>query len=285
MGYANTDNYGWIEAVEKSVNLTTISLQPRGGNVGIGTTAPQAGLHVANGQLQLGASNTAGFHMLAIGGGLNAYSGTWGTGVTRFCCDSRGNFGINTSTPTSLLHVVGPSGTGSNGSTLITGRDSFGHTLYIDSYANARRLAFNNDGTVGNIFAYNYGGSVAQNLVLQGPGGNVGIGTASPGSKLHVVGSTRTDSIEMNAGGGAKQFASGTQAGGADRGTTNFPFTFANAPTVVASIRQDISDTVFNVQIVSVSTTGFTYRKTYYRFGGGYGAGAVSEEFNWIAMG
>ena len=40
----------------------------------------------------------------------------------------------------------------------------------------------------GTIFAYDYGSNVALPLVLRQAGGNVGIGTSTPTTKLHVVG-------------------------------------------------------------------------------------------------
>jgi hypothetical protein len=100
------------------------------------------------------------------------------------------NVGIGTASPVSKLHVSGASST--NGCVLISGRDTYGHSLYVASVDTGKRLAFNHDGTVGNIFAYSYAGSAAQNLQLQGPGGNVGIGTDTPVDKLHVIGSIKT---------------------------------------------------------------------------------------------
>ena len=46
MGYHATNNYGWVEAVHTGVDLQPLSLQPRGGNVGIGTASPQTKLDV-----------------------------------------------------------------------------------------------------------------------------------------------------------------------------------------------------------------------------------------------
>ena len=82
-------------------------------------------------------------------------------------------------------------GVGSNGSLLISGTDNYGHSLYVQA-ANGKRIAFSNNGSVGNIFSYDYGSNVPQNLILQGPGGNLGVGgPASPAYTLDVSGTGR----------------------------------------------------------------------------------------------
>ena len=41
---------------------------------------------------------------------------------------------------------------------------------------------------VGGVFAYDYGTNTPRDLILQNPGGNVGIGTSTPSDKLEVSG-------------------------------------------------------------------------------------------------
>jgi hypothetical protein len=72
---------------------------------------------------------------------------------------------------------------------VISGGDAYGHSLYVGT--EGKRIGFNNGGSGGNIFAYDYGGNVAQNLVLQGPGGNLGVGNTTPEYKLDVSGTGR----------------------------------------------------------------------------------------------
>jgi hypothetical protein len=98
------------------------------------------------------------------------------------------------------------------------------------------------------------------------------------------VGTLWTNSVGINGAASAKQFASGFQNGGAATGNTSFGITFGYTPNVVASVYANDITAVFGVQITAVSTTGFSYRKTFYRFNGAYGGDAVSEAFFWIAM-
>ena len=196
------------------------------GNVGIGTTSPSAKLHVQGdtlGGIYNTTSVTNGNILLTnnIGGGVIQFQdinhSIWGrkgydnqtdvlqirefdqiqfwTGgliqnqSIRMLIGSTGNVGIGTVTPVSPLHVAG-NVIGTNGTVLITGSDERGHSLYIaSSSASHKRLVFNHSGTIGNIFAFDYVNG-PQNLILQSPGGNVGIGTTSPSAKLHVSGDT-----------------------------------------------------------------------------------------------
>lgn len=94
--------------------------------------------------------------------------------------------------------ITGAGGVGSNGSILITGQDSFGHSLYVASSASNKRLVFNNTGSVGNIFSYDYGGVGSQNLALQAFGSNVGIGTTSPQYTLDINASNVYNAMRVN---------------------------------------------------------------------------------------
>ena len=212
-----------------------------------------------------------------------------GSGNAQIFCASSGNVGIGTTAPSSTLDIVSSSPILQiRDTSLGSGKIYFGNSSHgVGRNASIGTLTDANDVTVwtnGASGSVGFATSLTERMRIT-PAGNVGIGTAAPSAKLHVVGNTRTNSIEMNAGGGAKQFASGLQGGGAATGTTNFPFTFTNIPVVVATIGMNDSTSVFGVQIISISTTGFSYRKTYYRFANCYGGDAVTEHFYWIAMG
>ena len=186
------------------------------GNVGIGTSTPGSILHVAGpaGSMPFIPSGN-GVHMgidINSNSGIQLNSGTNGSvnyeyidfgysgieTVARIIHNNSNRsllFQVNSGTSamqlnsTGSVSITGPGGVGSNGSLLITGADTFGHSLYVASAASNKRLVFNNNGNVGNIFAYDYGAPAVQNLALQGYGGNVGIGTSNPSFKLDVNGS------------------------------------------------------------------------------------------------
>ena len=182
------------------------------GNVGIGTTSPGSALHVTgllngtpgNGiSIGVGGDGNSGIQLNSGANGSSnssyidfGYSGIdFISRIIHFNNNRSLQFQVNGSaTPlilnsTGSVSITGPGGVGSNGSLLITGADTFGHSLYVASAASNKRLVFNNNGNVGNIFAYDYGAPAVQNLALQLPGGNVGIGTSNPSFKLDVNGS------------------------------------------------------------------------------------------------
>ncbi len=129
---SNGYNYGYIQSIQDdgSNNLKPLSLQPLGGNVGIGTTNPPVKLVVSNG----GAS---GLEFNPIGG--------------------------------------------------------VGNNAYIQSY-NRSTNSYENLTYYANNHYFNYGSSTR--MIIQA-GGNVGIGTTSPGAKL-VVASTTNDNTTVN---------------------------------------------------------------------------------------
>ena len=112
---------------------------------------------------------------------------------------NNGSVGIGTTSPVARMNVIGTA-TGTNGTVLISGGDEWGHGLHVASDDSFKRLGFNNNGTIGNIFAFNYATLTSQNLILQYPGGNVGICTTSPLHTLDVNGGLRsTDFTTSNA--------------------------------------------------------------------------------------
>jgi len=104
-------------------------------------------------------------------------------GANRFCVRGDGNVGINTGTPGARLEVVG--GGGSSIDLLVNGR--------LKSNSNDGGLWVSADRFIGGVGA-NVGFYTGGNWRLQVmPGGNVGIGTGTPGARLEVVGGGGTN--------------------------------------------------------------------------------------------
>ena len=189
------------------------------GNVGVGTTSPQALLHLnsasdtyfiigttnstADGRIQF--RNSAG----TDAGGL--WYNTSGNRMMfrtnsqeRMRIDSSGRVGIGTTSPNSPLHILADGGS-SNSAVRIRNSNTTGRTttLQLEDYSGALadgvlKFVFPNAGsTTGSYLGLLYN-SAGLYII---PGGNVGIGTTSPAEKFHVVGNTfNTGQVRANTG-------------------------------------------------------------------------------------
>ena len=184
-----------------------ISMQPFGGKVGIGTTSPTQTLDV-DGAIITEDYRSASTFYLTSGDDWRFRSDT---GSERMRITSAGNVGIGTTSPSNKLHVYGDSshdviarfeatGTGTgdyseihiannNNNRLVLG--SIGSNYSNSSWAGMRYvystvgdLALKAVASDGNVRIY-AGGSAAERMRITSSG-NVGIGTTSPVSNLHV---------------------------------------------------------------------------------------------------
>ena len=107
-------------------------------------------------------------------------------GGPRFVVQGVGNVGIDTVNPASALHVRG-TGWFQGDNTPLTGGGAgvaVGMTTFETGY----------------VFAFDYGGTGAKTLLLNSPGGNVGVGpTTNPQRQLDVAGRARVESIPLEA--------------------------------------------------------------------------------------
>ena len=176
------------------------------GNVGIGTTSPASKLHVQGTgttaiQVTGGSGNVAGIYLGDADGLANgrlSYSNAdnslqlFTNGSERMRIDSSGNVGIGTTSPDSLLEVVGAD-------PILTIRDS--ETTGANTNATLRLAESGASDTLGNYWDINHTGNGELRFVQDRDGvnnermrinyaGNVGIGTTSPSSPLHVTHNT-----------------------------------------------------------------------------------------------
>ena len=213
---------------------TEVMRLQNGGNVGIGTSSPGAKLDVRSGTLRLSTDgspttiyginrgDTSSVNGMAsigmFGSGTYGYLGniifsTAGSDVynasvlERMRIDSSGNVGIGVSTANTRLHVdsdvSNTDGTGYDQGQLFVSDSSLSSSGLILGYRYQSGVA-----EYARIQARNAGG--ATNIVMQAGGGNVGIGTASPGHKLEIGGgggivssylySPNNDALELLAG-------------------------------------------------------------------------------------
>lgn len=178
------------------------------GNVGIGTTAPNAQLQlgntVANRKIVLyeAANNDNQYYGLGINAGVLRYqipaadnkhifyAGTSATASNALMTiQGNGNVGIGTDAPTAKLHVIG--------STKLEGSASNSGFIELQRTGQATRDAYIGYGGDGNggidinseIATKPIKLTTANGNVLVSTGtGNVGIGTTAPTQKLHVIG-------------------------------------------------------------------------------------------------
>ena len=212
------------------------------GNVGIGTSNPDAPLHVKVTESSTGetdplvrferftsgdnaylditvdnANNLIGFQSTGSSDGGFTFGGA---STERMRIDGSGNVGIG-SAGNAKLQVFGPSASSSLG----TYSNS---AAIVSNNAGGYGISFSVDGSgTGYIQAQNFTSSAAYNLSLNSAGGNVGIGTATVNRKLELAGNnnggakanylritdTDTTATAANQQGGIEFYASDSSAG------------------------------------------------------------------------
>jgi len=105
--------------------------------------------------------------------------------------DNSGKIGIGTTNPSTKFHLDGQS-------LWLTGGNGGG---FPPSAGAGLRLF--HDGSAAHIWAHDYQAQQPTDMIFQAPGGNVGIGTNSPGERLHVIGniavSGTVDGVDLSA--------------------------------------------------------------------------------------
>jgi hypothetical protein len=225
------------------------------GNVGIGTTSPTTAKLVVDTTSAIAASfgrdgtdgdvvqvyNGASGTTKAIALGASGNDGTiysqFGNLILQ---QSAGNVGIGTTSPTYKLHVSGNSFIDATAAsaTLTLGRFSGEPTIKANT-DDGGWMIIDSNGTATSINHY-----TSNPIYLATGGGNVGIGTSSPTSRLHVAGTTRLTGSFNTAISGSILTVVGS-------GSAQPIFTVQGSQGELFSITDSLSGSLFSVNDIS----------------------------------
>lgn len=140
---------------------------------------------------------------------FNAHTFITGASSNALVINNSGNVGIGTTSPSSLLHVNGDGRITDihfRGSYINLNRDGATSAIY-DSTKTALEIEATSDVSI--LRTYNV---TRQASIVLHTNGNIGIGTLSPSTKLHVAGDFRTNDVWIGSDTGT--YIEGTQTGG-----------------------------------------------------------------------
>ncbi len=149
-------------------------------------TIPGGGNNIANGESSFAAGNGAqALHdNTFVWADQSVLAPFASTAKNQFLIRAGGGVGINTNQPVAALNVSG------------TGWFQGDNTPLSLSAGKGIGIGFvSGQNPYGYVFAYDYGLPFHQNLILNGPGGYVGIGTTTPIRTLEVNGTLRVDNL------------------------------------------------------------------------------------------
>ena len=210
-----------IDGLIFSRNGTEVLVLHESGNVGIGTNNVTTKLTVKGSgtvakfdsdqsyaDILLQNSSNTGYVNLD-GNGMRFYVGGGSGSDIAMVMLNDGSIGIGTTSPGSSLDVV--SNAGGNGVSIRTRSGNDWGWLIYNSYDNSERLGEiginRTAASTGNIYFNTPDGGSALTRMFIKADGNIGIGTTSPGQKLHVHGAIRlTDNPSVTGDGASAQF-------------------------------------------------------------------------------
>ena len=247
-GLIGTDsNHTFSLKTNSSERLTILN----SGNVGIGTTSPGQKLEV-EGNIRISKSNdiTSGFELGRDGSTLDAFiiqrenaDLFFRTNNSeRMRIEAGGNVGIGTTSPGAKLHVANGTlrtWTPTSGTSAIFESTASNRNFLTLTAANEAELWFGNASTqtLGRVryeMSTNnmeFWTNATQKMVVEG-GGNVGIGTTSPSSRLHITDSTPV--LKLQSSSNTSSTVSFDNSSGTRRASLSF-----SEPTDYLSLRNE----------------------------------------------
>lgn len=258
MAYFNPDWGLNFYGHSSGLNTSPVMTMRGSGNVGIGTTTPQANLHIRNTVagstlLYLQGANNYNYEWRTLSGAidgqrLDSFIGTsaahwsWTDSTGERMRINGGNLGIGLNNPNSRLHIRNTAGANTT-SPMLNLNDSgtgVGNGAAVDfSYAssnilNARIFGFSESGGGGSLrfaTAPSDGAAAATAMTISRTG-NVGIGTTTPSSKLSIIGNGSGIEPSLTAGSTSHfNVARGTTS------STDLSFTLSSTSPFTASIQ------------------------------------------------
>jgi hypothetical protein len=227
-----TTSYTVIQASHVSTGTTNnaLALNPSGGNVGVGTTAPLTSFHILNSTADASSQldNTPTSHILlrntkagaspySMGLGVDQTTGAGyinaaGNGAIQpVCLQTRGgSVGIGTTAPAALLNIMGTATTSAANTSIVLDNSLVGGVTTAGGAVGS--LQFNNSGITGASIQCVVDGAGANNngaLTFNTRSdfvtntekmritryGDVGIGTTTTSAKLHITGPVANASL------------------------------------------------------------------------------------------
>ena len=257
-------------------------------SLGIGTTSPQQLLTIGNHSTiatsgNMGIRTTSSGHAISIVENGTAGAGTdesWQLGVNSSgdlgffnsssttaavtFLDSNDNVGIGTTSPSALLEVEGSNDTGDGIRVGTSSNSSTGSSTIALQTNDADRVAIKGtrESSTGGKLTFetkDVGGSLTEKMVIKNDG-NVGIGTTSPSTSLHVVGTITADTHFTSSDSNATLSTSGS--GGTIRFRPNGSSSTTGQVTVESSGNVGIGTDSPSAKLDTAYTDSATYSST-----------------------
>ena len=276
IGIDSSTNHFWFQAQNSTSPIAqALILNPKGGSVGIGTTAPGAKLNVAGGAIRVDNTASTVVRLHLNNSGTNDYASIYADTAAAYknliLNPSGGKVGIGTTAPATLLHVRGAYSSGSVPH--IRSEDST-DSSFVQIYMSSSNGGYLETSS-GKMLRLAPAGSTKMVVLTDG---NVGIGTTSPGRKLDVDGRVLADTYGFRSDSTLKWYYFDNYSGSNfigrggnaytalyDTGTQSMVWKNgkvgigADSPESEIDVRTNTTDTTFTAQVRQLGTGDATY--------------------------